>query len=278
MTNDEYLYQVLNSYKQSTSYNFIEERVFNELSQKVQNWFATFKRNNVNTYTLSMEIKKSGSKAKGTAIKGKSDMDMFVSINDPNGYFSLKDIYDSLYDYLRQIINHVRKQNVSIGVKFRNYDIDVVPARRVNSSSYIRQAMRYNDHYLWSNKKQNRMLTNIQKHIDIVRSSGIIDEIILLKIWKYQKNIDFPSIYLEMFLIEAFKNYNSFGTTFENRIMYAFKYMYDNIVDKRVVDPSKSDNILSETLNRSEKMIIRDKAKQALEAQYWSEVVKIKES
>lgn len=78
-------------------------------------------------------------------------------------------------------------------------------------------------------------------------------------------------------MIEAFKNYNSFGRTFENRIMHAFKYMYDNIVDKRVVDPSNSDNLLSETLNRSEKMIIRDKAKQALDAQYWSEVVKIKE-
>ena len=37
-------------------------------------------------------------------------------------------------------------KNVSIGVVFKGYDIDVVPARKVNSSSYVKQAIRYNDH------------------------------------------------------------------------------------------------------------------------------------
>ena len=87
---------------------------------------------------------------------------------------------------------NARKQNVSIGIEFNGFDIDVVPARKDNSTSYVVNWQRYNDHYLWSNKRQNRMLTNIQKHIDLVRNSGIIDEIVLFKVWKQQKGIDFP--------------------------------------------------------------------------------------
>ena len=50
-----------------------------------------------------MEIKRSGSREKGTAIKGKSDMDMFVSISDTNGYFMLRELYDDLYDYFEYL-------------------------------------------------------------------------------------------------------------------------------------------------------------------------------
>ena len=207
-----------------------------------------------------MEIKRSGSREKGTAIKGKSDMDMFVSIFDTNGYFLLRELYDDLYDYLQKDGLKVRKQNVSIGVVFKGYDIDVVPARKVNSSSYVKQAIRYNDHYLWSNKKDNRMLTNIQKHIDLVRESGIQNIIILLKIWKYQKQIDFPSIYLEIILIDAFEKYNDFGKTFENKVLYAFDYIYKNIIDKKVVDPSNSTNIISDTLSLAEKQQPKEEA------------------
>ena len=273
MSNDEFLMEVINSYKQSVLFSGDEDRAFDELKYVVNSWYNELRKKNSKAYFITMEIKRSGSREKGTAIKGKSDMDMFVSISDTNGYFMLRELYGDLYDYLQKDGLKVRKQNVSIGVVFKGYDIDVVPARKVNSSSYVKQAIRYNDHYLWSNKKDNRMLTNIQKHIDLVRESGIQNIIILLKIWKYQKQIDFPSIYLEIILIDAFEKYNDFGKTFENKVLYAFDYIYKNIIDKKVVDPSNSTNIISDTLSLAEKQRIKQKTKEAIDAKYWSEVV-----
>lgn len=273
MSNDEFLIEVVNSYKQSVLFSGDEDRAFNELKYVVNSWFNELRKKNSKAYFITMEIKRSGSREKGTAIKGKSDMDMFVSISDTNGYFMLRELYDDLYNYLKRYGLKVRKQNVSIGVVFKGYDIDVVPARKVNSASYVKQAIRYNDHYLWSNKKDNRMLTNIQKHIDLVRGSGIQNIIILLKIWKYQKQIDFPSIYLEMILIDAFEKYNDFWKTFENKVLYAFDYICKNIIDKKVVDPSNSTNIISDTLSLAEKQRIKQKTKEAIDAKYWSEVV-----
>lgn len=273
MSNDEFLMEVIDSYKQPTFISGNEDRAFNELKYVVNSWLDELRQKNDKAYYLTMEIKRSGSREKGTAIKGKSDMDMFVSISDTNGYFALRELYDDLYNYLKKKGLKVKKQNVSIGVVFNGYDIDVVPARRVNSASYVKQAIRYNDHYLWSNKKNNRMLTNIQKHIDLVRGSGIQNIIILLKIWKYQKQIDFPSIYLELVLIDAFEKYNACRTTLENKVLFAFDYIYKNIVDKKVVDPSNSINIISETLSLAEKEQIKQKAKEAIDATYWSDVV-----
>lgn len=274
MTNSEYLMSVVNNKKQSSVYSYNETTVYNYVSQVINNWYSNFKRYNANAYFVTLEIKQSGSRAKGTAIKGKSDIDIFLSFNDPNGYFKLKELYDEVYSYLNSVFKNARKQNVSIGIRYGGFDIDVVPARRVNSASYIKQATRYNDHYLWSNRRQNRMLTNIQKHIDLVKYSGLINEIILIKVWREQKGLDFPSIYLELFVIEAFEHYNSLGQTFENRICYLFSYIRNNIDQKRIVDPGNSGNILSDELNLVEKNEIKRAARAAIDAQYWTEVVK----
>ena len=273
MSNSDYLMNVVNNRKQSAIYSYNETIAYNYVCQIINNWYSNYKRYHTNAYFVALEIKQSGSRAKGTAIKGKSDIDIFLSFDDPNGYFTLKELYNEVYSCLNGVFNNARKQNVSIGIKYGGFDIDVVPARRVNSASYIKQATRYNDHYLWSNKKQNRMLTNIQKHIDLVKYSGLINEIILIKVWREQKKLDFPSIYLELFVIEAFAYYDTTGKTFENRISYLFWYIKNNIENKKIVDPGNSSNILSDELSFTEKLQIKTAAQNAIDAQYWSEVV-----
>lgn len=148
---------------------------------------------------------------------------------------------------------HVRKQNVSIGLEYQGHDVDIVPAKRVNSQNWDRK----NDHYLWSTKKRNRMLTNIQKHIDIVKSSNAQDEIILAKLWKKKHNIDISSIYLEMLVIDSLKNNKTYSL--DRDFLTTLKYISDNIVNKKVVDPANSNNIISDTLMHREKVVISDK-------------------
>jgi Nucleotidyltransferase domain len=62
-----------------------------------------------------VDIKLSGSFAKGTAVHGGTDIDIFVS---PSSTLtdSLKDIYDTLFNALAQAGYDPRRQNVSVGI------------------------------------------------------------------------------------------------------------------------------------------------------------------
>lgn len=281
MTNSEYLYKIIKDYDNNNSLTYDERSIYNEVSSIVNNWFNyTYKNyygcnsaysiyNNFSTATL--EIQQSGSRAKGTAIKGSSDLDMFLSITDRENEDTLKEYYNGLYDYLKRNGYNVRKQNVSIGLKYKGMDIDLVPAKKCNSQSYQRLYERFNDHYLWSNKKQTRTLTNIQKHIDLIRNSNARNEIMLTKIWRNRFNLDFPSIYIELMIIDALRNFNEYDIG--KRFLHVLYYIRDNIMDKNIVDPSNGQNIISDTLSYSEKLAIKNKANESINARYWSEVV-----
>ena len=218
-------------------------------------------------YYPKMNVQQSGSRAKGTAIKGKSDMDMFLSIDDPNNSSTLQQFYEDTYAFLKSKGYTVRKQNVSIGVKYYGCDIDVVPAKRVNSQSYGR----YNDHYLWSNKHKTRMLTNIQKHIDMVRNSGVQKEIMLLKVWRENHGLDFPSIYIEQLCIEELGKNNQYNLA--DNFWHMLHYISDNIENKRVIDPSNCNNIISDSLTNQEKRQIANQAQNSLGQEYWKDIL-----
>ena len=261
-----YVNDIIKKYDNNGQITQNEKTAYANLSQILNNWFnATFEENYL-CYP-NLDIQQSGSRAKGTAIRGKSDMDMFLSISDPNNAHTLKDYYDSAFEYLKSKGLTVRKQNVSIGVKYYNCDIDVVPAKKVNAMSY----QRYNDHYLWSNKHQNRMLTNIQKHIDMVRNSGTRKEIMLLKVWRKNHGLDFPSIYIEQLCIEELSKNTQYNLA--DNFCHMLHYIADNIEDKRVVDPSNCNNIISDSLTISEKMKIANQAQDSLGQKYWRNIL-----
>ena len=89
MTNEEYLTSIISKWKQGNTYTSIELQVKNYVIVVIKSWFNQFQRKNTNGVYISLEIQQSGSRAKGTAIKGKSDIDLFLSFCDPNGYFTL---------------------------------------------------------------------------------------------------------------------------------------------------------------------------------------------
>lgn len=265
MSNDEYLRSVIQKYKQSATYTYNENQAYNFLKQLLENNFkaiigADFFSN------VQLHVQQSGSRAKGTAIKGSSDIDMFLSIYDPSNFKTLEQYFDLIHGFINRRYSKVRKQNVSIGLEYSGFDVDIVPAKRVNAQSYQRQ----DDHYLWSTKKKARTLTNIQKHINIVQFSNAKEEIILTKVWRKKFNIDFPSIYLELLVIDALSNK---AYSLEQNFNFVLRYIRDNIENKRVIDPGNSNNVISDTLSISEKLTVKRQAQKAIDAQRWSEVV-----
>lgn len=260
-----YVNHIIEKYNKNGALTQNENTAISKLSQKIKCWFSDIRE--LFSAFPYLEIQQSGSRAKGTAIRGKSDIDLFLSIYDPENAHTLEEYYDSVFDYLKSEGLNVRKQNVSIGVKYYDCDIDVVPAKKVNSQSYNR----FNDHYLWSNKHKKRMLTNIQKHIDMVRFSGVQKEIMLLKVWRENHNLDFPSIYIELLCIEELGKRNQHNLA--DNFFHMLQYIAENIESKRIVDPGNCNNIISDSLSNSEKRAISNQANRSLVKTSWEDII-----
>lgn len=253
MSSDEYARSIIAKYKVASVIDTLTQTsVIDPLGEIIEGWAGD----------CLNEIKISGSRAKGTAINLGSDLDLFISLK-PTTSNSLKEIYDSLFSHITSKNISCRKQNVSIGIKYGNHNIDLVPGKKRTGNT--------NDHSLYRNKKNTWTQTNIDKHINYVKSSGRLEEIILLKTWKKLHNLDFPSIYLELTAIEAlaYKNKNQPGTNF----LYVLDYLKDSFVDKTVIDPANSNNLISDDLFIYEKEAIACKAKESRCKKYWEEII-----
>lgn len=205
----------------------------------------------------------SGSFAKGTANKSGTDIDFLISIS-PNCNNSLSDIYNSLYSCLAGAGLRPKKQNVSLNINIDGYSVDLVPAKQQDYGS--------SDHSLWRHKANTWTKTNIAKHVQYVRSANMSDKIRLIKLWRDQKGLDFPSFYLEMAVIKAL-SLSSILFSLDYQILEIFRHMQENITSIKFVDPANTNNIISDDLTLSEKGKIQNAAKQALCASDWSQIV-----
>lgn len=219
-----------------------------------------------------IEIKNSGSMAKGTAISLASDVDYIVSLkngcNQNNG--GLEFTYNQLFQHLKNVgYRNVRKQNVSIRVNLNSLEIDITPATK--------QLGNTNDHSIWVSKFDTWKQTNIQTHITDISKSGRRNEIKLLKIWRELNKLDFPSIYLEYLVITKILLNKLKGAVYlGNNVLYALNELAKdngNPLSSRIVDPANSNNILSDLLNQTEKNKIINAAKTASCQSAWNQIV-----
>ncbi len=204
----------------------------------------------------------SGSFAKGTAIHGSTDIDIFASLSSevPD---SLAVIYNTLFHRLREDGFNPRPQNVSIGVKIGAYTVDVVPARR--------QAPTGDFHSLYRRKAQSWTQTNVTSHINTVRNSGRAEEMMIMKAWRDQKRLTFPSFYLELVTIEACRG-RKVGNLAEN-VLVTLAYIRDRIVTAVFIDPANTNNRISDDLTAVEKQVLASAALTARQATNWNQIV-----
>lgn len=252
MTPDQYLQQILSKYAVSTGVNSPPSNAGRKIYPTIKTWGGNALK----------EVLFSGSYAKGTAVKGGTDVDLFISLSSTTTN-TLQEIYDSLFSYLSSNGFEPRKQNVSIGIVLDGVRIDLIPAKRQDSNS--------NDHSLWKNKAQTWTKTNIIKHINMVSNSGRLDEIKLTKIWRNQNNLDFPSIYLELFVMDALynKNTNQLSTNF----LTVLESLTNNLKNRRIIDPSNTQNIISDDIADATKEIISSKALFSKTRSSWEDVI-----
>lgn len=220
--------------------------------------------------TCLIEIKQSGSLAKGTAISLSSDVDFLISLspdcNAQNG--GLQSIYKSLGEHLSRHYTNLRPQNVSYRIIVSGLEIDITPAR-------VQQGQQ-NWHSIYVSKLDSWKQTNIQMHINDVSGSGRCDEIKLLKIWRHLHGLEFPSIYLEYLTIEILKYRSKSSSAIAGNFEFVLQQLalqVNNPLNGRIVDPANTSNILSELISAQEKNAISNQARASLATRRWENIV-----
>jgi hypothetical protein len=207
-------------------------------------------------------VSPSGSFAKGTANHSGTDIDLFISLS-PQTPPTLKEIYDTLFKKMTEKGYNPKRQNVSINVRVNGYNVDLVPAKRQDTYG--------DDHSLYRRKADTWTKTNVAKHINHVRQGGRINETRVLKLWRNQKGLDFPSFYLELTVINALSG--QYSGTLSSNVWKVFGYLRDTFPNARVVDPANTNNIISDDLTATEKGKVKAAAEQALKATDWGQIV-----
>jgi hypothetical protein len=252
MTADEYLLRILIRESVDTSLFSPVRSVLTQLYPIVRKWAGD----------KLVGISPSGSFAKGTANKSGTDIDLFISLSEET-VESLKEIYNKLCNTMTNKGYTPKRQNVSVNVRVSGHDVDLVPGKRQNRFS--------NDHSLYRRRADTWTKTDVSTHINLIRQSGRQNEIRIIKLWRNQKGLDFPSFYLELTVIDALSVQRS-GTLSQN-VLKVFEYLRDSFPTSRVVDPANTNNIISDDLTVAEKASVKAAAARALNAKTWGEIV-----
>jgi Nucleotidyltransferase domain len=211
--------------------------------------------------TMLSDVSPSGSFAKGTANRSGTDIDLFISLSQ-NTTETLKQIYDKLFSRMTQKGYTPKRQNVSINVNVNGYDVDLVPARRQDGFGQ--------DHSLFRRKADTWTKTNVATHILHVSQSGRTQEARIVKLWRNQKRLDFPSFYLELSVINALSGSRA---SLSDNVWKVFQYLRDSFSTAGVVDPANTNNIISDDLTAAERGSVKAAAERALVAPTWDQIV-----
>lgn len=199
-------------------------------------------------------VKYSGSIAKHTAINSSKDLDLAIHFKK-EAFSTLKEMFDSVYDYLDGIYN-VRKQKVSIGLP--DFDVDVVPGRRIDEENESN-----NDVFLYRSDDDSRIKTNIEKHKTHISESGCRDIIKLMKIWKNKWNVKFKSFAMELLVIQALEDSTNVGL--KNRTKEVLEYIVDKVENINLIDPANSNNNVANVIEAYKKSFMRTTASTCLD-------------
>lgn len=253
MTADEYLSRILRREAVDTSYSSPVRGVQSVIQPIIQRWAGS----------QLDSLAPSGSFAKGTGNHSGTDIDLFASLKSSTTN-TLKEIYESLFDALNTAGYKPRRQNVSINITVNGYSVDLVPAKRQDAYTQ--------DHSLYRRKADTWIKTNVAKHIAYVQQSGLINECRLIKLWRAQKQLDFPSFYVELSVINALSGRQFTGGLASN-VLVALAYLRDSLATTRIIDPANTNNVISDDLTSAEKAAVAASARVSASAKTWEEII-----
>jgi hypothetical protein len=252
MVPDVYVRSILSKYDLPSGEGSPAELAASDLRSPITEWAGRFLQG----------INFCGSYAKGTRVKGATDVDILVSLG-PRTPLDVDKLYDRLFDALKGKGLKPVRQNVSIGLQHRGLEIQLIPARQEWGGS--------NDHRIFETAHQRVTRTNFDTHLKIVKESEVIEEIRLVKIWRNLRNLRFPSFCLELAVMDAL--HRSPRHQPAANLETVFRYFAETLPNAPIRDPANFENRVSDDLLKHEKIAISDAAAESLKQANWGKVV-----
>lgn len=158
-------------------------------------------KNELNRYNI--RIYYAGSYAKNTGMKNSLDLDLVIRFPSTIRN-STKECYELVYSVLNQNKWSPRRKNAAIRInnlslpgETRLEHADIVPEKQISNTEYCN---------LWLNRENRALKTSVHLHLEEIRKLGMLDLIRLLKYWKSQHKLQYPSFILEQCLIRWAKD------------------------------------------------------------------------
>ncbi|HTW59988.1 MAG TPA: hypothetical protein VMD99_17820 [Terriglobales bacterium] len=215
----------------------------------------------------------SGAYAKNTAISLSSQVDLLVSLNPVPG-LGMKSVFWSLFEFLTDHDLRPRTRNVSIQIQIEGLAVDLIPACRDRTASGNLQSKPSESASataLFNKRTGLAVQTDPARHIHLIANSGRQQEICALKIWRERQSLDFPSLYLELTVLQALQS-ERFGQVAEN-VLAVLRSIAARFEQAVVRDPANPDNIISHDLKPDEKQAIAKAARSALYDENWKKIL-----
>lgn len=204
-------------------------------------------------------IKYAGSHEKGTMICDRYDLDIVCYFPSSDSR-SLKEIREDVSRRLAE--KYLLKSKASaeqiLDLKGSeapiDFHIDVVPGRFIEDTKDVFLHVAYGD--------KERMQTNLKVQIDHIINSGCVPVIRLAKLWVHRNKINIKTFVLELFVVKTLSGYQNKGDLKKGflKVLEAFK---DNFSSTELVDPANTNNVVSQLVDESEKMLVSRAAETA---------------
>ena len=219
-------------------------------------------------------IKPGGSRAKGTMIKVAYDLDIicYFPRDDDDVGGTLKEIYETVEKVLAENYRVERKPSAlrlreKAGVHpGMDFHVDVVPGRYIDGQS--------GDVFLYQHTaEKDRLMTNLEEHIDHVKRSGVIDAIRLMKLWRCRNGLRIKHFALELLVIDLLSSMK--GARLTNQLTFVWEKFRDESDSLSITDPANENNDLSDLLNahvRSELSMVARSTLNVIETSGWEAV------
>jgi hypothetical protein len=250
-TLDQYAASVVEKYRVAVDRKSPSHRAADEIVPLIQGWAKEY----LHGLTLS------GAYAKNTAITLCSHADLLVSVNPIPG-MEMKSIFWSLFEYLVDHDLRPKTHTVSMRLKHKGLLVDLIPACREHAAHRS---------LLFNKRTGKQVHTDLAQHVHLVANSGRQQEICALKIWRERCSLDFPSMHLELTVLQCLGS-ERFGQLADN-ISAVLHYLSNRFESAVVSDPANPENIVSDDLSAAEKRAIATAARDTLYGEDWEKMI-----
>lgn len=250
MNIEKYLKSVIDKYKKNIQIE--NSKTLEEIFLTLKSWAGE---------TLE-SITIIGSHSKGTTSSISTDIDILL-IHNSKTCFDLKNLYKNLLEFLDSKRYHPFEKNHSIGFMHKKHSIDVFPALKSTSDT--------NNIKIFNKLANSCIETNIFKHIELVKSSSLTQNIILTKIWRDLNRLHFPTFYLELCVLNILQRQKK--NPIDKNFLAILDFFSDDFIDETITDPANSKNVISDFLSYENKMEIVKCASKSRKMASWEEII-----